>query len=242
MDAGQRDQFIKQHVDLVHYIVGRIAISLPPNVDRDDLISAGIVGLIKAVDRFDPSRGVKFATYASSVIRGEIMESLRSRDWAPRSLRRRAREVAEVVAELEAEIGQVPTDAEIAAALDMELEGYYELMGQISGAAISSLEDMVAQHPHWEPQHPNLAESADAYQSPAEYVVQNELRRLITDIIEELPPREKHILALYYQEELTLREIGEILGISESRVCQIHSQTITRLRGRLLKQHRIERR
>ncbi len=98
MDAWQREQFINQHVDLVRYIVGRIAISLPPNVDRDALISAGIVGLIKAVDRFDPSRGVKFETYASSVIRGEIMESLRSRDWAPRSLRRRARKVAEVVA------------------------------------------------------------------------------------------------------------------------------------------------
>ena len=236
MDAWQREQFINQHVDLVRYIVGRIAISLPPNVDRDDLISAGIVGLIKAVDRFDPSRGVKFETYASSVIRGEIMESLRSRDWAPRSLRRQARKVAEVVAELEAEIGQIPTDAEIAAALSMDLEEYYELMGQISGASISSLEDLVAQHPHWEPQRPSSIEAADVYRNPVEHLEQNELRQLITDVIEELPPREKHILALYYQEELTLREIGQILDISESRVCQIHSQTITRLRARLLKE------
>ncbi len=116
------------------------------------------------------------------------------------------------------------------------MEQYYELMGQISGASISSLEDLVAQHPHWEPQRPSSIEAADVYRNPVEHLEQNELRQLITDVIEELPSREKHILALYYQEELTLREIGQILDISESRVCQIHSQTIPRLRARLLKE------
>lgn len=229
MDPRQREALIKKHVDLVRYVVGRVAISLPPSVDREDLISAGTVGLIKAVDRFDPTRGAKFETYATSVIRGEVMESLRARDWAPRSLRRRAREMAEVVAALETQIGHPPTDAEIAAALDIDIQEYYELLGQISGTAIASLEELVASQQ-------GLAQPADDFGNPLHYLEQNELRALIAQIIEELPPREKHILALYYQEDLTLREIGEILGITESRVCQIHSQTITRLRGRLAKE------
>jgi len=220
----------------VHYIVGRITISLPPSADRDDLVSAGIVGLIKAVDRFDPTRGVKFETYASSVIRGEIMESLRARDWAPRSLRRRAREVAEIVGELETQIGHPPTDAEIAQALQVDIDEYYKLLGEISGVAIASLEEIVKEQPYQEARYLNPAEPPNGFGDPGHNFEQNELRQSIAQVIEELPPREKHIIALYYQEELTLREIGEILGITESRVCQIHAQAITRLRGRLMKE------
>ncbi len=236
MNSAQREALIKKHIDLVHYLVGRVSISLPPHVDREDLFSAGIVGLIKAVDRFAPTRGVKFETYATAVIRGEIMESLRGRDWAPRSLRRRAREVAEVVADLEARIGQPPTDAEIAAALDIDIHEYYELLGQISSATIASLEQLVGSQPYREPGQLNPARPADDFSNPLHNMEQNELRALIAQVVEELPPREKHILALYYQEDLTLREIGDILGVTESRVCQIHSQTITRLRGRLDKE------
>lgn len=236
MNAQQREALITNHLDLVHYIVGRITISLPPSADRDDLVSAGIIGLIKAVDRFDPARGVKFETYASSVIRGEIMESLRARDWAPRSLRRRAREVAEIVGELEAQIGHPPTDAEIAQALQVDIDEYYELLGEVSGMAIASLEEIVKEQPYQEARYPNPAEPPDGFSDPLHNLEQNELRQSIAQVIEELPPREKQIIALYYQEELTLREIGKILGITESRVCQIHAQTITRLRGRLMKE------
>ena len=237
MDAQQRETLINEHVELVHYVVGRIAISLPPSVDREDLVSAGLIGLIKAVDRFDTSRGVKFETYASQVIRGEIMESLRARDWAPRSLRRRARELAEVVAELEAKIGQPPADAEIAQALDLSMNEYYELLGKISGTTIASLEEIVGDQSGREADQLGPVEPADDYYgNPLDNLEQNELRKMVAQVIEELPPREKHILALYYQEGLTLREIGEILGVTESRICQIHTQTISRLRGRLLRE------
>ena len=233
MDQEGRNKLIEDHIDLVHYIVGRVTATLPASVDREDLISAGIIGLIKAVDRFDAARGVKFGTYASTVIRGEVMECLRSRDWAPRALRRQARQIAETIGELEAQLGYPPDDDRIAEALQMDIEQYHEILSNISGTTILSLDQLMETQPHFtaEPVHPG--QSARPYDNPAQSLEQAELQQIIAKAIEQLPEREKHIIALYYQEELTLREIGEVLGVTESRICQIHAQAISRLHGYL---------
>ena len=234
MDQRQRNRLIQGHVGLVHYVVGRVTVTLPASVDREDLVSAGIIGLIKAVDRFDPSRGVKFDTYASTVIRGEVMECLRARDWAPRALRRQARELAETIGDLEARLGLPPSDEQIAEALQMEVEQYHELLGKISGTMILSLDELMETQPALAAEPVRMGEHDDDYGNPADSLEQAETQQMIAQAIENLPEREKHVIALYYQEELTLREIGEVLGVTESRVCQIHAQAISRLRGRLV--------
>ncbi len=230
MKEQERDSLIEEHVELVRYIVGRVTVTLPESVDREDLVSAGIIGLIKAVDRFDPTRGVKFATYASTVIRGEVMESLRARDWAPRSLRRQGREIARTIGELEVQLGYPPSDEEIAEALQMAVEEYHEVLGNISGTLVLSLDEIMEDQPHLRPE-PVKADRDVSYRNPADALEQAEIQQMIAQAIEQLPEREKHIVALYYQEELTLREIGEVLGVTESRICQIHAQAISRLHG-----------
>jgi len=229
VDQQERDRLIEDHIDLVHYIVGRVTVTLPESVDREDLISAGIIGLIKAVDRFDPTRGVKFETYATTVIRGEVMESLRARDWAPRSLRRQGREIARTIGELEAQLGYPPTDEEIAEALQMDVEEYHEVLGKLSGTLVLSLDEIMEDQPHLRPEP--MKSSDVTYRNPADTLEQAEIQQMIAQAIEQLPEREKHVIALYYQEELTLKEIGEVLGVTESRICQIHAQAISRLHG-----------
>jgi len=232
MNQQERDRLIEEHIDLVRYIVGRVTVTLPEGVDREDLVSAGIIGLIKAVDRFDPTRGVKFETYASTVIRGEVMESLRARDWAPRSLRRQGREIARTIGELEMQLGYPPSDEEIAEALEMDVEQYHELLGKISGTLVLSLDEMMDDQSHLRPRLMKSDQDV-SYTNPADVLEQAEIQQMIAQAIEQLPEREKHIVALYYQEELTLREIGEVLGVTESRICQIHAQAISRLHGYL---------
>jgi len=233
VNQQERDKLIEDHVDLVHYIVGRVTVTLPGSVDREDLISAGIIGLIKAVDRFDPARGVKFETYASTVIRGEVMESLRARDWAPRSLRRQGREIARTIGELEMQLGYPPSDEEIAEALQMDAEEYHEVLGKISATLVLSLDEMMDDQSHLRPRLMKSERDVN-HRNPADALEQAEIRQMIAQAIEQLPEREKHIVALYYQEELTLREIGEVLGVTESRICQIHARAISRLHGYLL--------
>ena len=232
MNEQERDRLIEEHVDLVRYVVGRVTVTLPESVDRDDLISAGIIGLIKAVDRFDPARGVKFETYANTVIRGEVMESLRARDWAPRSLRRQGREIARTIGELEVQLGYPPSDEEIAEALQMDVAEYHEVLGNISGTLVLSLDEIMENQPHLRPK-PMKSGQDVSYKNPADALEQAEIQQMIAQAIEQLPEREKHIIALYYQEDLTLREIGEVLGVTESRICQVHAQAISRLHGYL---------
>jgi len=232
MNQEERDRLIEEHIDLVRHIVGRVTVTLPENVDREDLVSAGIIGLIKAVDRFDPARGVKFETYASTVIRGEVMESLRARDWAPRSLRRQGREIARTIGELEMQLGYPPSDDEIAEALQMDVAEYHEVLGNISGTLVLSLDEIMENQPHLRPKPIKLDQDI-SYKNPADALEQAEIQQMIAQAIEQLPEREKHIIALYYQEDLTLREIGEVLGVTESRICQVHAQAISRLHGYL---------
>ncbi len=230
--ADERERLILENVGLVRYIVGRVAIRLPDSVEREDLESAGIVGLIKAADRFEPRRGVKFATYASSVIRGEVMELLRARDWAPRSLRRRYRELEQVVARLQRQLGRQPREEEICRAMGVSVEEYRQLLATAASLAVASLEELMEGDETSETEEEHLPGEPQSWgEDPAEIVDRSALQSLLARAVDQLPERDRVVIGLYYQDELTLREIGEVLDVTESRVCQIHTQAIARLRA-----------
>jgi RNA polymerase sigma factor for flagellar operon FliA len=237
MSEQEREDLIKAHIGLVRHVVGRVVVRLPEGVDRDDLESAGIMGLIKAADRFDPTRGVKFATYASAVVRGEVMEALRAKDWAPRSLRRRYRELEQTIAQLQRQLGRQPDQLEICRALHLSEEEYQELLSETSSMAITSLDELMeGEESPYETGEEAFAEPQGSAADPAEVLDQETIKELLAEAVNQLPERDRIVIGLYYQDELTLREIGEVLDITESRVCQIHTQAITRLRATIKSQ------
>ena len=231
MTEVERERVIHEHVDLVKYEVDRVAATLPNQVDREDLVSAGIIGLIKAVDRFDPTRGASFATYATTIMRGAIMDELRAMDWAPRGLRYRRLE--ESIARLRQELGRQPQESEIAQDLGMTLDEYKRLLKDATTTAIVSLEGLVETTGDARIPSTDDAATARTEWNPAAVVDNAELRRLLAEVVVELSEREQMVISLYYDEELTLQEIGAVLGVTESRVCQIHTQAIARLRASL---------
>jgi RNA polymerase sigma factor for flagellar operon FliA len=240
MTETERELIIHQHVDLVKYEVDRVAAGLPEGVDRDDLVSAGIIGLIRAVDRFDPQRGASFATYATSVMRGAIMDELRTMDWAPRGLRSRYRRLEETIGRLRQELGRQPQETEIAQELGVNTDEYTKLLTEASATAIVSLDSLVevGGDAYMPGARQGRADTQDLTcgrpeWDPAAAVDSAELRRLLAEVITELSEREQLVISLYYDEELTLQEIGAVLGVTESRVCQIHTQAIARLRAGL---------
>src|ERR671919_508186 len=193
-DRALRDRLILTYAPLVKYVAGRLGSGLPAHVEEGDLVSYGLLGLIGAIERFDPDRDIKFETYAIARIKGSIIDELRSMDWVPRSVRARARDIERTIAQLEAKLGRAPTDEDI--------------------ARIDTIED------------PQAAE-------PQAAMAHTELREALGEAIARLPEREKLVVTLYYYEELTLREIGEVLGVTESRVSQLHTKAILRLKARL---------
>jgi len=231
MSADEREALILQYAHLVRYVVGRIMVELPRHVDRDDLIGHGVIGLIRAVDKFDPRRGVKFETYAISVIRGAVLESLRQGDWAPRSIRDKAKRVEAAIRRLEAELDRPPKDTEIAQALDLTADEYAKLLSEIAKITVVSLEsgfdadDDFGLSP--------AEEVPDRSPGPEAVYGRQELKQMLATTIDSLPEREKLVIALYYQEGLTLKEIGLVLEVTESRVCQLHTQALLRLRSKL---------
>ena len=233
-----REDAIRDNVHIVKYVVGRITTQLPANVDREDLVSAGILGLIKAVDRFDPGRGVKFETYATTVVRGEVMESLRAKDWAPRSMRRKLRLLAEVVNQLEARLVRAPEEEEVAEAMEMTLEDYHRFLSDASTASVASLEELLVGEEPYETSDYSPNDRSDDFADPLAIVEKAEMRRLVAEAVMALPERERTIMSLYYEQELTLKEIGEIMGVTESRICQIHTQATARLRAHLQRELR----
>jgi RNA polymerase sigma factor for flagellar operon FliA len=229
-----RDRLILTYAPLVKYVAGRLGSGLPAHVEEADLVSYGLLGLIGAIDRFDPGREIKFETYAVSRIRGAIIDELRSLDWVPRSVRTRAREIERAIAELEARLGRPPEDEEIAAKLGISEDEFQESLADISRTSIAALDEL------WSPSASggeavaliDTIEDPLAAEPQAE-MAQTELREILGEAIARLPEREKLVVTLYYYEELTLREIGEVLGVTESRVSQLHTKAVLRLQSRL---------
>jgi RNA polymerase sigma factor for flagellar operon FliA len=232
-DPKIREDFIKQYAPLVKYVAGKVAVGMPHNVEFDDLVGYGVFGLLDAIDKFDPGKNVKFKTYAVTRIRGAIFDELRSIDWVPRSVRQKTREIEDAIGSLEAQYGRTATDQEIAKALNMNEDEFHKTMMKISGTSILSLDDV------WFSSDENDKVSiGDSIESPSSLnpdviVEKNEIRRVIVDSISELPDKEKKILVLYYYEDLTLKEIGQVLQVTESRVSQLHTKAILRLRAKL---------
>ncbi len=233
MDGNERDALIHKHIDLVRYEVDRLAVGLPREVDREDLISAGIIGLIKAVDRFDPERGASFSTYATTVMRGAILDELRGMDWAPRGLRGRYRRLEEAIATLRQRLSRQPDEDEIAAELGVSNEEYRRLLSDATATAIVSLEALMETSGDARTPSTDHAAGHRPEWNPAAAVDEAEGRRLLVETIGELSEREQLIISLYYYEELTMQEIGVTVGVTESRICQIHTQAIARLRAGL---------
>jgi RNA polymerase sigma factor for flagellar operon FliA len=232
-DPKIRDYFIKQYAPLVKYVAGKIAIGMPQNVEFDDLVGFGVFGLFDAIEKFDPDKHVKFKTYAVTRIRGAIFDELRAIDWVPRSIRQKTREVEETVRLLEAQLGRVATDDEIAKAMNVSVLEFQDLILKISSTSILSLNDV------WNSgDESDKITIVDSIESPASLnpdtiVEKEEVKRVIIEAINELPEKEKKVLVLYYYEDLTLKEIGEVLGVTESRVSQLHTKAIMRLRTKL---------
>jgi RNA polymerase sigma factor for flagellar operon FliA len=230
MPAGDRERLLMEHLPTVRYLARRIHERLPQHVDLDDLVSAGVVGLIDAFSKFDHAKKVQFKSYAQFRIRGAILDSLRTLDWSPRELRRKGRAVEEAIRAVTQRIGKAPAENEIAAEMKLSLTEYQTLLGELKGLEIGSLhmersEDSGDEELSYIPGAPD--------EDPLFRCLKGEMKQRLVDAIEELPERERMVLTLYYYEELTMKEIGLTLGVVESRVSQIHSSAVVRLRSAL---------
>jgi RNA polymerase sigma factor FliA len=221
------EEALKEHLPMVRFLALRIRERLPQQVEMEDLISAGIVGLMDAMQKFDPKKKVQFRTYAQFRVRGAMLDSLRALDWGPRDLRRKARAIEEAIRSLSASLGKAPTESEVAKELGLELHVYQQLLGELSGLELASLNET-----------PNDDAGVEALalipagpeDDPFVQCQSSEMRRLLADAIANLPERERMVLTLYYYEELTMREVGAVMGVVESRVSQLHSSAMVKLR------------
>ncbi len=232
-DQALRDRLILTYAPLVKFVAGRVGASLPAHVDEQDLVSYGLLGLIGAIERFDPNREIKFETFAMARIRGAIIDELRSLDWVPRSVRTRARAIERAIAALEKELHRAPTDEEIAKKLGVTEDELDDSLLEISRSSVGALDEL------WSPSAGGdsiaLIDTIEdeAGPDPETSLELSEVKEALAESISELPEREKLVVTLYYYEELTLREIGEVLGVTESRVSQLHTKAILRLKAHL---------
>ena len=228
-----RDALILHYSPLVKYVAGRVAVGLPQNVEQADLVSYGIFGLIDAIEKFDPDRGFKFETYAIARVKGAILDELRSIDWVPRSVRAKARSLEKASAKLESELHRTPTDDELANELGMSDDQLQTTLSQISFIGLVALDEMLSVGGE-RGESLSLGDTvADQAEGPVAAYEVEEMRQLLADAINRMPEREKIVLTLYYYEGLTLAKIGHVLGMTESRVCQIHTKAVLQLRSRL---------
>lgn len=227
-DGPAREWLVVHYAPLVKFVAGRLSAGLPSRVETNDLVSAGMVGLVQAVDRFVPIDGVKFESYAVPRIRGAMLDSLRALDWVPRSVRARSRQIESAIAELQGELGRPATDEEIAARLAITPEELSDWLADVATSAIGPL-DHVALDSHPLPDGSDFQRATN----PDLAIESRELRRAMREAIRALPERERTTLLLYYEENLTFAQIGEVLDVTESRVSQIHAKAVLQMRGRL---------
>lgn len=233
-DISAWEELIKEYAPLVKYIAGRLHINFYNKIEFDDLLGYGTLGLLDAIEKFDPGRGVKFETYASTRIRGAILDGVRSMDWVPQSVRNKSRELEKVYAELESKLGRSASDREVAEALNLEMSEFYRLLQEVSYTSLAYLEDWCSSDTQDSDPMKILDTVEDqAAEDPVENLAQEEIKNLLAEAIERLPEKERTVIALYYYDSLTLKEIGAVLGLSESRISQLHTKAILRLRGRL---------
>ena len=231
----EREELILEHMPQIKYIAQRIAIKLPSHVELNDLVSAGVLGLLDAIEKFDPMRGVKFKTYAELRVKGAILDSLRNLDWAPRSLRKKSKDLERVYRDLEQRMGRPATDKEVCDEMQITLNEFYELVDQIKGLNLGSFQEMSSQDDdrNSEPLVKYIPDGSHV--DPFFMYHKSEVRTILGGAIDTLPKKERLIVSLYYYDELTMKEIGKVLGVNESRVSQLHTKAMLRLRTKLRK-------
>lgn len=232
LTAQQKDKLILEYAPLIKFIAQKIAVRLPANIELDDLISSGVIGLMDAIDKYDPSRDNKFKTYAEFRIRGAILDELRAQDWVPRSVRDKSKLLDKTIVGLEADLGRVANDEEVANKMGLSMESFYELVNQVRPVSIFSIDDAATFNNVDRKSILNILEGCKL-NNPFTQLNLKSIKNVVTKAIEELPERQRLVLSLYYYEDLNLKEIGKVLRVTESRVSQLHAQAITRLRAKL---------
>jgi RNA polymerase sigma factor for flagellar operon FliA len=234
LSAERRNELILTYTPLIKYIAARLAARLPAQVSLDDLISCGIIGLIDAINKFDLAKNVQFKTYAEFRIKGAMLDELRALDWVPRSVRRKTTDLEKAYADIEKQTGRPATDEEVARAMGLALDDFYKLLDETKTVTFMDIEFL--RQKSTEANDPTLAETfAMDERDPFTAINLAQIRELIANAISDLPDKEKLTVSLYYQDELTMREIGEVLGYTESRISQMHSKAMFRLRAKLKK-------
>lgn len=230
--GSEKDKLIVEYSPLIKFIAQKIAVRLPSNIELDDLMSAGVIGLMDAIDKYDPNRDNKFKTYAEFRIRGAILDELRSQDWVPRSIRDKAKLVEKTMVQLEADLGRSPTDEEVAAALKVSIDEFHDLVNQVRPVSLLSIDDQQTFSNVDKKSILNLLEGCKL-NNPFNQLNIKTVKDQVAQAIEELPERQRLVLSLYYYEDLNLKEIGKVLRVTESRVSQLHAQAVVRLRAKL---------
>ncbi|MEN6474787.1 MAG: FliA/WhiG family RNA polymerase sigma factor [Syntrophaceae bacterium] len=230
-----RAKVINEFAPLIKYIASRIAMRLPPHIDIHDLINAGVIGLIDAMEKFDASKNIKFKTYAEFRIRGAMLDELRSMDWVPRSIRQKARKIEEAYGRLETLLGRPASDEEVALELEIDMDSFYRLLSETASVSLLSLDDLGEDNQ--DASKRNLLEyiMQDEKDWPTHKIGLGEIRDMVAKAIQSLPEKERMVISLYYYDELTMKEIGHVLKFTESRVSQIHTKSVLRLRSKMQK-------
>jgi RNA polymerase sigma factor for flagellar operon FliA len=233
-EMALRERLILHYSPLVKYVAGRVGVGLPPNIEQADLVSYGIFGLMDAIDKFDLERAIKFETYAISRIRGAIIDELRAIDWIPRSVRFKAREVEKAYASLEATLHRTPSESEVAAEMGIGLDDLHQIFSQVSFVNVVALDELLSVGGE-KGDKLSLVDTLEDHKAedPVLAFESEETKYLLAKAINTLPEREKIVVTLYYYEGLTLAEIGQVLGVTESRICQMHTKAVLQLRGKL---------
>jgi RNA polymerase sigma factor for flagellar operon FliA len=232
--ASLKEQIVLEHTPLIRYIVNRIAVRLPSHIDLDDLHNTGVIGLMDAIEKYDPDKNCKFKTYAEFRIKGAILDQLRSLDWVPRSVRQKSRRLERAYGEVEQRLGRSANDDEVADSLGLQLDKFHELLNQVRGISLVNLEEIRGNGGDGDRPgtFADVIEDVNS-ENPFASLKLSETKNVIGDTIGGLPEKERLVISLYYYEDLNMKEIGNILGITESRVCQIHTKAVLRLRGKL---------